>query len=340
MRGVEARRGHDMEAPTHRSAMRRFRDAARTCAVWVAGHEAWLLLIVVPILVIAPSPLLPSWLVALALLAIPVPFLTRRIAYGRFSISTPVDVPLLLLLAMHAVALAVTVDMGLTMLVIKRTALAVAIFFFLVNNIRNQENVTGAAIILVGMGLLMAAVGLLGTNWSTGKLAFLQEIYRRLPHFVSAALNAAGFNANIVGGGLAMIVPVAFGLAAGHHGWVRVLALIASAFLLSVVVLSQSRGALLGLAIALGIMTVAANRRLLLLVPLAVAGIMLILWRFGPQTFTALLLPMDAAGGTLASRLELWNRATYMIQDFPFTGIGAGTFSRPACALSALPGSA
>ena len=30
---------------------------------------------------------------------------------------------------------------------------------------------------------------------------------------------------------------------------------------------------------------------------------------------------------TLASRLELWNRALAMIQDFPLTGIGLGQFS-------------
>ena len=30
--------------------------------------------------------------------------------------------------------------------------------------------------------------------------------------------------------------------------------------------------------------------------------------------------------GTLPGRLEIWQRAIYVIQDFPFTGIGMGTF--------------
>jgi putative inorganic carbon (HCO3(-)) transporter len=31
---------------------------------------------------------------------------------------------------------------------------------------------------------------------------------------------------------------------------------------------------------------------------------------------------------TAAGRSELWQRAIYMLQDFPYTGIGLGTFSR------------
>jgi putative inorganic carbon (HCO3(-)) transporter len=36
---------------------------------------------------------------------------------------------------------------------------------------------------------------------------------------------------------------------------------------------------------------------------------------------------MDAQSGTLASRLEVWQRGIMMVQDFPFTGIGIGTFN-------------
>lgn len=296
--------------------------------IWLAEHELWLLVFVVPVLVIAPSPLFPAWVAALALVLVPVPFLARRLAYGQFSVKTPQDVPLLLLLAMHAVGAVVTVDMSLTMLVIKRTALALAVFFFLVNTIRSQRQVLDMAGMLIAAGLIMGAVGLLGTNWSTGKVALLQEIYHRLPHIASAALNAAGFNANIVGGSLAMIVPVALGLAVSHKGWAHVVYLLAAVFLLAVVVLSQSRGALLGLAVALAIMAVAADRRFLWLAP-PTAGALALAWlTFGPQSLANLFLATEGTGGTVESRLELWQRATYMIQDFPYTGIGSGTFSR------------
>jgi putative inorganic carbon (HCO3(-)) transporter len=39
------------------------------------------------------------------------------------------------------------------------------------------------------------------------------------------------------------------------------------------------------------------------------------------------VLRMDAQSGTLASRLEVWQRGLMMVQDFPITGIGIGTYN-------------
>jgi putative inorganic carbon (HCO3(-)) transporter len=74
-------------------------------------------------------------------------------------------------------------------------------------------------------------------------------------------------------------------------------------------------------------MGVAYSRRLLLLV-LIVAfiglGAALVV---GPVQLGQLLLagPGEAVEG-LEGRMELWSRALYMIQDFPFTGVGLGMF--------------
>jgi O-antigen ligase len=45
------------------------------------------------------------------------------------------------------------------------------------------------------------------------------------------------------------------------------------------------------------------------------------------------LLKTDLSDGTLASRLEVWQRGWMMVQDFAFTGIGIGTFNVVAHAL-------
>jgi putative inorganic carbon (HCO3(-)) transporter len=45
-----------------------------------------------------------------------------------------------------------------------------------------------------------------------------------------------------------------------------------------------------------------------------------------------ILLSNDTLG-SLNGRMEVWSRAIYMIQDFPFTGIGMGTFTPVADAL-------
>jgi putative inorganic carbon (HCO3(-)) transporter len=45
------------------------------------------------------------------------------------------------------------------------------------------------------------------------------------------------------------------------------------------------------------------------------------------STLVDFLLRMDSRNGTLASRVEVWQRGILMVQDFPFTGIGIGTYN-------------
>jgi putative inorganic carbon (HCO3(-)) transporter len=47
--------------------------------------------------------------------------------------------------------------------------------------------------------------------------------------------------------------------------------------------------------------------------------------RVGSTAAFEFLVTSDTIGG-LDGRLEVWNRALYAISDFPFTGIGIGTF--------------
>jgi putative inorganic carbon (HCO3(-)) transporter len=66
-----------------------------------------------------------------------------------------------------------------------------------------------------------------------------------------------------------------------------------------------------------------------------VAGVAVLLLGWGPGQLGRLL---DGVGGgsldtavgrvTMSNRLEIWSRALYAIQDFPFTGCGLGTFRR------------
>jgi putative inorganic carbon (HCO3(-)) transporter len=54
------------------------------------------------------------------------------------------------------------------------------------------------------------------------------------------------------------------------------------------------------------------------------------------------LATSDSSIGGLGERLDIWSRSIFMIQDFPFTGIGMGTFTEVADSLYpfslALPG--
>ena len=53
------------------------------------------------------------------------------------------------------------------------------------------------------------------------------------------------------------------------------------------------------------------------------------IYNLGINTFLEYLLRSDTIGG-IDGRIEIWSRAIYMIQDFPFTGIGMGSFTKVA----------
>ena len=95
--------------------------------------------------------------------------------------------------------------------------------------------------------------------------------------------------------------------------------------------LTQSRSALFGLGVALLALAAIKNRWLRLIFGLAMVASIAILWYFGLERVGHLLLDVGAetvAVGalTFAGRMEVWQRAIYMIQDFPYTGIGLNTF--------------
>jgi len=104
----------------------------------------------------------------------------------------------------------------------------------------------------------------------------------------------------------------------------------------AVLVLTQSRSGLLGLAAALLVMLLLAGRKLRGVVVLLVAvGLLAAIAGFaylmperwvngvgGPSLPSSNAVALD----TLDGRLEIWSRALYGIQDFPFTGMGMNTF--------------
>jgi O-antigen ligase len=91
--------------------------------------------------------------------------------------------------------------------------------------------------------------------------------------------------------------------------------------------LTQSRGSLAGVAVGLFILALWHDRRFLWAIPLAVLGLFAMVQVWGVGNLTEFLSRIDTSGGmTLPGRMEAWQRAIYMIQDFPFTGVGIGTF--------------
>jgi putative inorganic carbon (HCO3(-)) transporter len=111
------------------------------------------------------------------------------------------------------------------------------------------------------------------------------------------------------------------------------ISILISVFMMAgVLLLTQSRGAWIGMAIALLLLVAWMSRwGKWLALAVASAGLVLVL-RVGPERIgNTVMSGIGGAanvGNTMDARAELWSRAIYGISDFPFTGMGMNTFRK------------
>jgi putative inorganic carbon (HCO3(-)) transporter len=174
-------------------------------------------------------------------------------------------------------------------------------------------------------------VVLLTTQWSAAKLPFLPNTAYELLPSIRLPWRDQGFNPNLAGGAAALFLLPALTLALWTTGRrLRLVAVLVTLLLGLVLVLSQSRGAWLGVAAAVVLMPWLRYRWwgwvLLIIAGTAIATVATV----GPGRLENLLFPASASPdvviNTLPSRLELWSRALYLIEDFGLTGAGPGLF--------------
>lgn len=300
----------------------------RSAARFLCRLEIWVVLACL-LAGFLSTPLLPLGVGVAALF-----WLFRGLAYRRLSLRTPLDLPILALVLMIPVTLWATTWAEVTLPQVYRLLAGIGLYYALINwavlsasgSRRLHWLVNGVALALAGLSLF----ALVGVQWGlTGKLPFIPTgIYRLLP-----ARLADTANPNVMAGSLLLLLPLVAGVLA--YGWrtqrpfERLLAL-ASVLLAGVVlVLTQSRGALLGLAAAVVLLVVLRGRWGRVLGGVAALGALGAGMWIGPRQVLEMSVSSATLGG-VDGRLEVWSRAVYMIQDFPFTGVGMGNYKRVA----------
>jgi putative inorganic carbon (HCO3(-)) transporter len=260
-------------------------------------------------------------------------WLLRWAATGRLSVSTPGDPPIGLLVVMLGVSAWATAWPDVTRLQILRLLGGLALYYAIVNGASSPGRMRWLAWAPVAGGLALAAVALLTVQWNaTGKLPFIPKgLYSRLP--AAGGIAGDAVNANIMGGALVIVLPYVLARVAFRRpraGWVAwSAALVVALSMAALLVLTKSRGALMGLGVAgLGIILLRWRRGWLLVVVAALAAAA-VAWRIGPARILDTLAVAGSTSG-LDGRLEIWSRALYMLQDFPFTGVGMGAFGKVA----------
>jgi putative inorganic carbon (hco3(-)) transporter len=319
--------------------MRSLSTVIRRLARTVLAVE-WLVLLLLLPLTITIGPSAAAVLVAILLLA-----LARRLATGHFVSPTPLNGTILALLLIVLLNSLITPSRAITIPSVTRTVYGVAVFFGAVSfATRSRRRFAWSLVLYLGAGLAIAALALFATQWPA-KLPFLSALVAYLPTSLRT------INPNYLAGVLLWFIPPALAVAIALPGWreplrqhtrpavatgLIVAAWAAAAVLLAILLLTQSRGGLAGLAAALLAMLLVFLRRrrrlLLLFLVLALIGAIL------AATFVPTQFWLDLAGFSanadlrdvetldLAGRVEIWSRARYVIEDFPFTGVGMGMF--------------
>lgn len=294
----------------------------RTVAAYLAATEIGVVGLAVAASVLSARAL--PWAIATGIVFC----LVRWIAYSRWSVRTSVDWPISLLLLMIPVTLWITPLPEMTRPQVYRLLTGVMLFYAIVNWTIAPARVRWLirGLMLAGIGLALSAPFII--QWSTmggGKLPFIpRALYQRFPLLVSDTVNP-----NVMAGTLVIVLPCPVALLLWGWrglGWPeRLLAVIAILVMAGMLILTQSRGAALALGAALAVMVMLGWRRGWLAL-LACASAAAIAGRFVDLRFLLEAVATNRTFGGLSNRLEIWSRAVYMIQDYPFTGIGMGAF--------------
>jgi putative inorganic carbon (HCO3(-)) transporter len=310
------------EAPSLGGRARRpgWLAALKRVATWVAEHELWLLAVVVPVLMATNRT--PPRLTLAALALVPVGWVARKVAFGHLTYPTPLDFPIAPLFLAIMLSLYASVDLDTSMIGLHKIIAEVALFYGIVNGLRTPRAIRLFTVLFLLVGLAAAGASLLVMHRAPGKFPLLSPLYSFLPTVVPRSVNA-----NYIAGTVVLFLPLSLSLLLfGPRMVSRFVSGPIFLVLGGTLALTQSRSVLAGVVIALLLLAVWRSRWFLLGIPVLAGVGWVLVQRVGIEELMGPLTFMDTAVNSLQGRLELWQRAIYIMQDFPYTGISIGTF--------------
>lgn len=316
--------------------------AWRAMTTWrvIAAAEPAVLLAITPLLLF---PLLrPIWTAAgLALLA--VVWVLRAFVRRETWPVTPANLALLLFCLTIPPGVWASAALDLTLPKLTSLILGLAAFRAITLSARTPQGRLLSLAVFALAGLAIWSLGLLGSGFS-----FMQPLARRMPRALMDVIQGSdqAVNPNVLAGGLVAYLPIAVVCAAYCWQTGRKALAFLSAFIglliFATLLRAQARSAVAA-AITGAVLVVflfawfKTGRRGKGVLALSVAAVILVALVAGvvllsdPSVQAAVLAGEGEVlnkGLSLASRIEIWSRALYALQDFPFTGVGLGTFGR------------
>lgn len=293
---------------------------SRTAEAVAAVELIWPLPLVAAGVLGSDSPLIVGGAITLAL----TPWLARFLVPGRPTRPAFVGGALALLVAGALVGMWVTYDPALSRPALLTLLGSVGLFFALLNTPASPRRV-GAGLVVVAGLVAFYFVG------QYGHFAYAGETGgpARLGRVTGSLMPDLAFltpHPNAVAGFLEGVLLLSLVLTWQARPPGRIAGGIATAFLAYGLLISGSRGAWIGLAVAVGIwaLLLVPKRRLCLALGGAGAGAVLlavyILVRQTPAGQSILASVLETAG----SRFVLYRNSLHLLGDYPFTGVGLG----------------
>lgn len=289
--------------------------------------ELWVVLALTGAAMLRPS-LLPLAASAGAI------FWLSRVVQGGRAWRTPGDLPILALLLAMALGLAISPQPDETRVQAWRVLNGMALYSSLAAWAGARARLRWAAVGLAAVSAALACYALIGVTWTeTGAPAIVRRLYGLLPALVSDAANP-----NVMAGALAYLLPAPLALAlflpgcgrrANQTGnaWQAGLFGLVGLWSALVIAFTLSRGAMLAVAAAILTLVMLRWRRGWLLLPAIFALVLAIALWLGADRVLSEVVASATLGGS-EGRGEVWRRALYILEDFPLTGGGLGTFTR------------
>ncbi|HJX38005.1 MAG TPA: O-antigen ligase family protein, partial [Anaerolineae bacterium] len=303
----------------------------RKAAAVVTRYELLLLGLATPLL------LFPGAWSPIGLTIIGMTWVSRRLARGRFSPRTALDVPIILVLIMIGVSLIPSVDLDLSLNRACIYILGVALFYGMVNGLHSERRIHLMGVALVLVGSVVALISLVSTDFTIGRIVELPALYDRLPPPLIRGLPGSGVieaydlvNPRVVAGALAIILPVPMAYLLLGRGWkLRLASGLTACVMLGVLFLTQSPQGFLGLAAALLLLGCWWSKWILLTIPLGLGALAAIVGNNGVRQGLVASLSaeeLDTLAFGMQSRVANGARGLGMIRDMPYTGVGLNTF--------------
>ncbi|MBI3942858.1 MAG: O-antigen ligase family protein [Chloroflexi bacterium] len=246
---------------------------------------------------------------------------------GRWGRRMPGDWCLALWLLLVPVTLQTTTIPAITRVYLSLFLAQIVVFYTVASWAYDAQRIKLLTWGLMGIGVALAIL-------TPGSVQQKQVFIQIPPALMTPLLPwPKGINPNVMGGILAVLVPLSAGLVLAQQQkrplyWVRLILTVAGTLTIVVgLIITQSRGAYFAAALSLLLMAILRWPQVRGIVAGGLIGLVVLgfFWHDSIRTFITAILNTDAVTG-LDQRAEIWSHAFYAIRDFPLTGIGIGTF--------------